>query len=647
MKLSNVYVTAHAVQKNLPPLIKCPIVKPETTTTAPHKVEANFDTSLKIESHNGSIDIYFGSNTGTCENYSHRLSNNSKNLGFNTTVRPLDDLASKGFKKDRLNLIVTSTYNGQPPDNAKKFAEYCKQLDYDSLSEIKVAIIGIGNSNWKSFQAFPTYIENELCSAGAEILCKRGVADEEADMQGDVRSWVDSEFWPCVFKLVGLDPNTKRAARTEMDFNKGRFAVIDSTEMGRDDFRSPDNELVTVVSTRELQSPDSGRSTQHIEFCLPKAMDYETGDHLAVFPENDPQLVLRFGSLIREHDLGRVVVVNTQNKNAGVAESTSHLPLGIPTKVSDLLGKHLDLQAPVTPSFLSAAAAGATDPKQREVLEGMLNSASNGGEYQHLRPVQILTAFSSVNMTLDQVLSTIASMKKRYYSISSSPLYSKEARTVSITVGLVEGMFTLPASGTSNETIEQQPMPPEAYRGVSSGYLADLRPGQLAEVSVVKNERFRLPKCPRTPVIMIGPGTGVAPFRGFLQELNTQQEQHRREAMLFFGCRNKKDYLYRSELESSSSVELHVAFSRPIASDNSQYVQDLMWECRDRVWELMEKGACIYVCGDGRHMAKDVDKALCQIAMAASNSTMNETEAVAFLEELQKNGKYLQDVWCN
>ena len=117
--------------------------------------------------------------------------------------------------------------------------------------------------------------------------------------------------------------------------------------------------------------------------------------------------------------------------------------------------------------------------------------------------------------------------------------------------------------------------------------------------------------------------------------------------MLFFGCRNKKDYLYRSELESSSSVELHVAFSRPIASDNSQYVQDLMWECRDRVWELMEKGACIYVCGDGRHMAKDVDKALCQIAMAASNSTMNETEAVAFLEELQKNGKYLQDVWCN
>lgn len=635
VKLSGVYVTAHEVKKNALPSVRSPIIKPKITT-APHPV-AEVDVQGIIESHNGKLDIYYGSNTGTCEDLAHRLCNDSKQLGFDTTISPLDVAASKGFETDRLALIVTSTYNGQPPDNAKKFAEYCKEIEPKSLSGVNVAIIGVGNSNWKSFQAFPSFIETALRSAGAQILCKRGVADEEKDIQGDIDSWIDSEFWPLALESIGIDPIIKGVKTDRSCDDPLGLVITDSDELSSHLLRSPENVFATVMSTYELQSPGSGRSTRHVEFKLPTQMQYSAGDHLAVFPENHPELVLRFGSLISEHDLGRVVTVTTTSNND---KALRHLPLGIPTKVSDLLGRHVDLQAPITASFVNAAVLSAVDPEQRDILRGISDLISNGvnGDWQQLRPAQILTAFPSVRMTLKEVLPTIAPMKKRYYSISSSPLGSKtECQVASVTVGVVEG-----TEASNSVTIAAQ-MSPQKFRGVSSGFLAGLRPGQLTEVRVVKNERFRLPKNKLAPVIMIGPGTGLAPFRGFLQELQLEAKQ--RQAMLFFGCRNEKDYIYRSELESAP-IDLHVAFSRPAnGSKKSQYVQDLLWESRDRVWQLLKEGAYIYVCGDGRYMAKDVDKTLCRIAAESGN--LNEEDAIAFFEQLQKNGCYLQDVWCN
>jgi sulfite reductase alpha subunit-like flavoprotein len=168
---------------------------------------------------------------------------------------------------------------------------------------------------------------------------------------------------------------------------------------------------------------------------------------------------------------------------------------------------------------------------------------------------------------------------------------------------------------------------------------------------VAANDRFRLPqKDPSAPVLMIGPGTGVAPFRGFVQALEAEEGQ--RPATLFFGCRNEKDYLYRSELEASTKLELHTAFSRPITSDSTtmskkkEYVQDLLWKNRDQVWEMLQHNeAHIYICGDGRHMAKDVDNTLHRIA--EESGKMSQSDAITFFETLQENDRYLQDVWCN
>jgi len=646
MKLSNVYVTAHDIdiKKMGTPPVRCRI--DEQRIPVAFDPVVNADNMAKIGSHNGRIDIYFGSNTGTCEDLSHRLCNDSKQLGFKATVRPLDAVASEGFQKDRLVLVVTSTYNGQPPDNAKIFAKYCKGIEPNSLSDVTVAIIGVGNSNWKSFQVFPSYIETTLRSAGAKILCSRCVADEEKDLKGEIQSWIGSELWPSAFRFVGLDSNTS-ADIVDIDRNRHNaldLGITDSSEQSRHLLRSPDNKLAPVISSCELQCLDSGRSTRHIELKLPRTMDYRAGDHLAIFPENDPELVFQFASIIKEHDLGRVVTV----KVAVNCDKFRHLPIGIPMTVSDLLGRHIDLQAPITLCFMKTAITSTVNADELNILKGISDLISNdaSSNCQQLRPIQILTAFPSIHLTLAQVLATIVPMKKRYYSISSSPKASgTESNIASVTVGLVEGRTTthpmVPVSHTDSEN----------HRGVSSGYLANLRPGQLAEVLVVRNERFRLPKNAHVPVIMIGPGTGVAPFRGFIQELNMASGQNRR-AILFFGCRNEKDFLYRSELESAS-IELHVAFSRPNAegfSDQNslkkpQYVQNLLWENRDNIWQVLEQGAHVYVCGDGRHMAKDVDKTLLRIAVESGK--MNENCAIAYFEELQKNGAYLQDVWCN
>jgi cytochrome P450/NADPH-cytochrome P450 reductase len=544
MKLSKVFVTAHDIKRSDKLSSHYPIAEPKTTTTTP--TIADMDLEL-IENYDGKLSIYYGSSMGTCEDLAQRVCDETKQLGFDASVRPLDFAASEGFEKDSLVIIVTSTYNGYPPDNAKKFAEYCKNLEPNSLQGVKVAIIGIGNSIWKSFQAFPPFIEFALRSAGAEILCERGVADEEKDIQGDIDSRVDSEFWPSVFEAVGLKPYTsaKRASIDRYYSDVLELVVTDSTRQSHHPLRSAGNKLATVVSARELHSPSSDRSARHVEFKLPIGMDYHEGDHLAIFPENDSELVLRVASLLKEHDLGRVAMMTAASNDD---TAFRHLPLGIPIKVSDLLGRYVDLQAPITTSFVNVAVLSAADFEQAEALKGIAELICDGviGDWQQLRPLQILTAFPSVQMTLENALATIAPMKKRYYSISSSSVDSKiEPQIDSVTVGLIEG-----ASVRNHTILAAAQLDSEKFRGVSSGYLADIRPGQLVEVSVVKNDRFRLPNDTSIPIIMIGAGTGLAPFRGFIQAMNAEV-RGRRQAMLFFGCRNENDYIYRSELESA------------------------------------------------------------------------------------------------
>jgi cytochrome P450/NADPH-cytochrome P450 reductase len=245
--------------------------------------------------------------------------------------------------------------------------------------------------------------------------------------------------------------------------------------------------------------------------------------------------------------------------------------------------------------------------------------------------LDLLEEFPASELPFNVFLEMIPWMAPRYYSISSSP--HLDPRRCSITVGVVDGAAR---SGCGR------------YRGVCSNHLAAAHQGDLVH-AVIRDNRtgFRLPDDPSRPIIMIGPGTGLAPFRGFLQERAALQRAGATlgPALLLFGCRHPDhDYLYRDELEAAAAqgvVELHSAFSR--AGSGRVYVQDLLRRERTRVWALLEAGAVVYVCGDGARMEPDVKRALA--ILYAEVRDVDPEQADAWIEDLRSSNRYLLDVW--
>ncbi|MFL6828183.1 MAG: NADPH--cytochrome reductase, partial [Bradyrhizobium sp.] len=229
-------------------------------------------------------------------------------------------------------------------------------------------------------------------------------------------------------------------------------------------------------------------------------------------------------------------------------------------------------------------------------------------------------------------LEMLSLLAPRYYSISSSP--SLEQSRCSVTVGVVEG------AASSGRGI---------YKGVCSNYLASRRAGETVQATVRETKvGFRLPDDPTVPIIMVGPGTGLAPFRGFLQERAAMKAKGAElgPAMLFFGCRHPdQDYIYRDELnafETSGITELHTAFSR--AEGAKTYVQNLVTMNKERVWSLIEQGAIIYVCGDGGKMEPDVKAALVAIYRERSGSDTDAGQR--WIDDLGIRNRYVLDVWA-
>jgi len=244
----------------------------------------------------------------------------------------------------------------------------------------------------------------------------------------------------------------------------------------------------------------------------------------------------------------------------------------------------------------------------------------------------LLEEYPACELPFHAYLEMLSLLAPRYYSISSSP--SLDPSRCSVTVGVVEG----PASSGRG-----------IYKGVCSNYLASRRAGEMVQATVRETKAgFRLPDDPSVPVIMIGPGTGLAPFRGFLQERAAQKANGASlgPAMLFFGCRHPdQDFIYADELKAFAAdgvVELHTAFSR--GEGPKTYVQNLVAAQKDRVWSLIEQGAIVYVCGDGGKMEPGVKAAL--MAIHQEKTGGNADSAQRWIDDLGAKNRYVLDVWA-
>merc|ERR1719369_2612781 len=360
---------------------------------------------------------------------------------------------------------------------------------------------------------------------------------------------------------------------------------------------------------------------------------YEAGDHVAIYPTNDVQLVDRIGQLL-DIDLDTVFTMKALDEDA-----TKKSPFPVPTTYRTALKHYVDITALPRTHVLKEFAEYTSDADEKAKLSLMTSNTDEGRDMYNSFIVNdcrhvthILEDLPSCKPAIDHLLELLPRLQPRFYSISSSAKVHKN--TVHVTAVVIE--YETPTGRRNN--------------GVCTKWMQPMIPGDdvVHKVPIyVRRSQFRLPNRVQTPVIMIGPGTGLAPFRGFIQERAWQKEQGKPvgETHLYFGCRNKdKDFIYREELEAwegEGLLTLHVAFSRD--KPQKRYVTHCLREQGPEVWKLLEQGAHLYVCGDAKMMAKDVRNIIGEVCREQGG--MTEAESEAFIKKLESQKRYSADVW--
>jgi cytochrome P450 / NADPH-cytochrome P450 reductase len=515
------------------------------------------------------MSIFYGSNSGTCEGLSQTLAGAAASHGYQAKVQPLDSAVDR-FPTDEPVVLITASYEGQPPDNAAQFMQWLKTVDASKVKNSRFAVFGCGHHDWVStFQKVPKLIDSILTEKGATAIVQRGETDVALGKIFDnFDEWQDSLLWPAITGAAPSDVTEVEALDMEIS-TSARASHLHH------------NVQDALVLKNELLTPTGVPEKRHVEVKLPTSMTYKAGDYLAVLPLNPISTISR---VLRRFALPWDAMM-TIKKGAHTT-----IPADQPMSVTAVLGAYVELSGPASRKSLAAIAQYASDDKVRESLLGadsLLPSVSM---------LDVLEAHPDIALPFSVYLSLLTPMRIRQYSISSSPL--ADPTTASITFAVV------------NDNDTEHP-----HLGVATNYLGSLRPGATLQLAVKKSHvSFHLPLDDhKTPVIMIAAGTGIAPFRGFIQERATkiaaakavQKEVDLAEAVLFIGCRGpQEDLLYKDlldEWEKVGAVKVHRAFSRASElTEGCKYAQDRVWAERETVTRLFTSGARSYICGSGR-----------------------------------------------
>ncbi|MEV4114568.1 cytochrome P450 [Nonomuraea sp. NPDC049695] len=577
----------------------------ERAAVAPQVVEESEQQEIAVTG--VPLTVAYGSNLGTSSDIAERLAERAGRAGFAGTLTTLDDMTPPS---EGLLIVVASSYNGKAPDNAQRFDALETLPD---LSGVRLAVLGCGNTQWPTYQDFPKRAYEKLTAAGAVPLIERGEADADGDFDGDVSAWT-AKLWAALAE--------EYSAATETAGPRYEMEVLSEAEV-RPSVVSSRAFPLTVVSNEELTGDPTGLwdfsieaprpGVRSIVARLPEGVTYSAGDHVAVFAKNDPELV--------EWALRCLRVPREQVVRLRAAGST-HLPVDTPVTAGLLLTEFAELQDVATRADIEALAAHTACPWTRGQLAELTENYADEILAKRVSALALLERFPAITLPLPVFLEMAGPIKPRYYSVSSSPL--ADPSLVRLTVGLVEG----PAwSGTGT------------YQGMCSAYLAGLKEGEVFYGYVrVPAPPFRLPEDPATPVILVGPGTGFAPLRGFLEERVLTGASGR--AAIFTGCRHPQhDQLYAGDL-ARWGVSAHVAYSA-VPGHPYRYVQDAIAAHADEVWDLLSQGAHVYVCGDGLRMAPAVRQVLLDLYRERTGK-----DGAEWLAGLEAAGRYQQDVFA-
>ncbi|MDB6036794.1 MAG: sulfite reductase subunit alpha [Verrucomicrobiales bacterium] len=552
---------------------------------------ANISAPEKASTVLSPLTILFGSQTGTAENLAKRVGKEAGKRGFAATVHDLGDYSKAQLPTESRLLIITSTYgDGEPPDNAKAFWQWLVSDKAAQLQRTSYSVCALGDTNYAKFCAFGQDLDTRLESLGAKRVFPR--ADCDLDLEEPFARWMNAAL-----DALGQAANPVPAVSVVAE-------IADEPPKAAGYSRS--NPFVAeLIKNRKLNEDGSEKNTRHFEISLAgSGLTYEPGDALGVMPANCPELVDNLLSALNQTGDERVPG-----------------PSGFEISLREALVKHYEITR--IPRPLLAAMADRTGD---ELLKKLVSPTANGELTRFLwgrEIVDLLNAYPSVRFSPANFLSLLKKLQPRLYSISSSLKVHPEQ--VHLTVGIVQ-----------YESLGRK------RKGVCSTFLADRTAS--VPVFVHTNKAFRPPPNGDTPMIMVGPGTGIAPFRSFLHDRRASGAKGKN--WLFFGeQRSGCDFLYRDELEQmrqeGSLARLDTAFSRD--QTDKVYVQHRLREHGGEVFKWLEEGAHFYVCGDASRMAKDVDSALREIVQTSRGCSGEEADD--YLTRLKAEKRYQRDVY--
>ncbi|KAJ7163271.1 putative cytochrome P450 oxidoreductase [Mycena filopes] len=659
------------------------------------------------------IVIFYGSQTGTAEEYAIRLAKEAKTkFGLASLVCDPEEYDFENLDQlpeDCAVFFVMATYGeGEPTDNAVQLMQNLQDESFEfsngerKLEGLKYVVFSLGNRTYEHYNLIGRQVDAELAKMGAIRMGERGEGDDDKSMEEDYLEWKDG-MWEAFATAMGVEEG--------QGGDSADFAVSELTDhapekvylgelsaraltktKGIHDAKNP--YPAPISAARELFQSTAERNCVHVELSTEgSGITYQHGDHVGVWPSNPDlevdRLLYTLGLFDKKDN-----VIGIESLDPALAK----VPFPVPTTYATVLRHYIDISAVAGRQILGSLSKFAPTPEAEEVMK-TLNSnkeeyhsvIANGclklGEVLQLAAGNDMSATPTTENTtawsipFDIIVSAIPRLQPRYYSISSSP----KLHPTSIHVTAVVLKY---------QSITNPRVPPRWVFGVGSNFLLNLKYAatgeaqpMVASVSLptyaiegprgayrseslykspihVRRSTFRLPTNPKSPVIMIGPGTGVAPFRGFVQErvalARRSIEKNGPDALadwgqisLFYGCRKStEDFLYKEEWpqyadELKGKFSLHCAFSREVYNpDGSKiYVQDLLWKDREHIADAIINGkGYIYICGDAKSMSKAVEEVLARILGDAKGGNAEDVGA-AEVKLLKERSRLMLDVW--